>query len=251
MNAVITSLFRYPVKSFAAEPLASAELRPSCSFSGDRAYALQSSLVAAADRTNDEAVPGLLFLRLLRAPALAGLTVALNDASQVLHVKRGEQNLLSADLTSKEGRKTLETFVRSGLGPDYKKGVYVVAKTERDFSRGMDTYLHIINLASIRDLEQRIGAPIDPLRFRPNVIIDGLPAWSELELAGQILTVNTASLEVTKRAERCPATTCNPQTGIADLKIPDVLRATFRHKDFGIYARVLNPGNIKPGDHIG
>lgn len=251
VNATVTALYRYPVKTFAAEALQSAPLIPGQSFPADRMYALQTSRVAATEKSNDEVVPGLLFLRLLRTPVLAGLSVKFDDATHELTVTRGGTELISANLASGDGRKRFETFVRTGLGPDYKTGVYVVAKSERDFSRGMDTYLHIINLASIRDLEQRIGAPVDPLRFRPNVVIDGLPAWSELDMLDRKFTINGATLDVIERAERCPATTCDPQTGISDIKIPDILRATFKHKDFGIYARVVEGGTLTIGDTIG
>ena len=41
--------------------------------------------------------------------------------------------------------------------------------------------LHLVNLASVRALEEKLGRAVDPLRFRPNIVIDGAPAWSELE----------------------------------------------------------------------
>ena len=37
----------------------------------------------------------------------------------------------------------------------------------------------IINLASVRDLGQRMGVELDPLRFRANLYVEGWPAWAE------------------------------------------------------------------------
>ena len=43
----------------------------------------------------------------------------------------------------------------------------------------------IINLASVAAVEDMVGAPVNPLRFRGNVYVEGWPAWSELDLVGR------------------------------------------------------------------
>lgn len=246
-TATVTGLFRYPVKSFAPEALTTAPLAPDQAFPADRFYALQTSKEPEAAKAGDEVVPGLLFLKIIRNPVLAGLACAYDDETRTLSVWRGANQLLTTSLATAEGRMALEDFILAALGPTYQKRAYVISKAERDFSRGMDTYLHIINLASIRDLEARIGSKVDPMRFRPNIIIDGAPAWSELDLLDKQVRIGTAILDVIERAERCPATTCDPATGVSDLMIPDFLRATLGHKDFGIYARVRSPGDVAIG----
>jgi len=45
-------------------------------------------------------------------------------------------------------------------------------------------WISIVNRASVRDLEVRTGTVLDPLRFRCNVLIDGLEPWSVLDLIG-------------------------------------------------------------------
>jgi len=39
-------------------------------------------------------------------------------------------------------------------------------------------HISVINLASLRDLEARLGRPVDPLRFRANLYVEGWPAWA-------------------------------------------------------------------------
>ena len=74
-------------------------------------------------------------------------------------------------------------------------------------------------------LAERMGAAIDPLRFRANVYVDGWPAWSELDLVGQEIAVGgNARLKIVKRIVRCAATNVDPDTGIRDLAIPDALQ---------------------------
>ena len=61
--------------------------------------------------------------------------------------------------------------------------------------------LHLVNLASVRALEEELGRPVDPLRFRPNIVIDGAPAWSELDWAEGGIAVCRACAD-RRRADR-------------------------------------------------
>ena len=89
-----------------------------------------------------------------------------------------------------------------------------------------------------RRLENAVGVPVDPLRFRGNVYVSGWPAWHEFDLLGKTIAVGPARLKVTKRIVRCAATNVEPRTGIRDLQIPKTLMQTFGHMDCGIYAQV-------------
>ena len=52
------------------------------------------------------------------------------------------------------------------------------------FSDVADKVVSIINLASVAALENAIGAPVHPLRFRGNLYVEGWPAWHEFDLLG-------------------------------------------------------------------
>jgi uncharacterized protein YcbX len=107
----------------------------------------------------------------------------------------------------------------------------------------------IINLASVAALENVVGAPIDPLRFRGNVYVAGWPAWHELDLVGREIAIGAhARLKAVKRIVRCAATNVDPDTGIRDLAIPDALQRAYGHADCGIYAEVLTAGEMAVGD---
>jgi uncharacterized protein YcbX len=110
-------------------------------------------------------------------------------------------------------------------------------------------FVSLINLASVRDLEMRLGLPVDPLRFRGNVLIDALPPWSEFDLVDRVLALSSGlRLRVTKRIERCAATNVDPATGLRDLQIPKALMQFYGHVDCGIYAEVLSSGALAAGD---
>jgi uncharacterized protein len=109
----------------------------------------------------------------------------------------------------------------------------------------------IINLASVAALEDVVGTPIDPLRFRGNVYVTGWPAWHELDMVGQEIAIgSTARLKVVKRIMRCAATNVDPTTGIRDLTIPDALQRAYGHTDCGIYAEVVTPGEVAVEDRL-
>ena len=93
--------------------------------------------------------------------------------------------------------------------------------------------------------------PVDPLRFRGNLHVDGWPAWQEFDLLGQTLAIGDVRLKVVKRIVRCAATNVEPRTGIRDLEIPKTLMQAFGHMDCGVYAEVTAGGAINQGDAIG
>ena len=94
-----------------------------------------------------------------------------------------------------------------------------------------DNVLSLINLATLRSLEERWGYTLDPMRFRANFYIDGARPWEEFDWIGGTLQVNDTVLRVDRRNGRCGATNVNPATGKRDLEIPTALRAAFGHKD--------------------
>jgi uncharacterized protein YcbX len=55
---------------------------------------------------------------------------------------------------------------------------------------------------------------------------------------------------VVKRIVRCAATNVDPVTAARDLNIPKTLMQTFDHMDCGIYAEVIEGGEIATGDTL-
>ena len=114
-----------------------------------------------------------------------------------------------------------------------------------------DNVISLINLATVRSLEQQWGLEIDPLRFRANIYIDGAPAWSEFDWVGSDIRLGEAVFRVDRRNGRCSATNVDPNTGRRDLDIPGSLRRAFGHKDLGIYLVARTAAEIATGDEVG
>jgi len=91
----------------------------------------------------------------------------------------------------------------------------------------------------------------DGRRFRPNVVIAGVPGMEERTWDGRRLRIGAAGVEVDlgHLCERCVLTTFDPDTQEQD---PDVLRRVNTELD-GLFARncwVARPGRIAVGDAV-
>ena len=119
------------------------------------------------------------------------------------------------------------------------------------FSDVAKKVVSIINLASVAALEGAVGQPVDPLRFRANLYVRGWPAWHEFDLLDREIHVGgKVRLKVVKRIVRCAATNVDPVTAARDLNIPKTLMQTFNHMDCGIYAEVIEGGDIAAGNTV-
>jgi uncharacterized protein YcbX len=99
----------------------------------------------------------------------------------------------------------------------------------------------------VRELEKRLGRPVDPLRFRANLYVDGVAPWMEFGWLDREIGVGPARLKVFARTERCEATNVDPATGARDMAIPAQLMRAWGHQDFGIYAKVAAGGEVAVG----
>jgi uncharacterized protein YcbX len=109
----------------------------------------------------------------------------------------------------------------------------------------------IVNLASVAAIENLVGMPVHPLRFRANLYVTDWPAWREFDLVGQEIAIGKAArLRIVKPIVRCAAIDVDPDTGIRDLSIPHALMRSFGHASCGVYAEVVNAGEIVHGNEL-
>jgi uncharacterized protein len=251
MSIRIASLQRYPVKGLSPETLETATLAKGDYFPGDRLFAIENG-PAGFDPENPQHQPKIKFLMLMRNESLAQLRTRYLDSITTLFIEEGGREVARGDVSTKQGRLAIESFFRRFMPKELRGPPKVLTAPDgfrfTDSRRG---YVSLINLASVRQLENVVGAPVDPLRFRGNIHIDGLEPWAEFDLVGQVLTTSTGvRLKVTKRIERCAATNVDPGTGIRDLQIPKSLMQAYGHFDCGIYAEVVGGGGIEVGDRF-
>jgi uncharacterized protein YcbX len=247
----IASLCRYPVKGLSPERLTSTLLEEGAYFPGDRLFAIENG-PSGFDPKEPVHQPKIKYLMLMRNEVLATLRTRYDDASGDLVIGHGGKDVLRADTTTPEGQDAITAFFEAFMPRELRgKPRLLQAPEGYRFTDSRSGFVSIINLASVADLEARIGAPVDPLRFRGNIMVEGLEPWVELDLAGRELTTAAGvRLHVIKRIERCAATNVDPQTGIRDLQLPKALMTAFGHFDCGIYCKVLSGGRLAEGERL-
>ncbi len=242
-------LYRYPVKGLSPEPLARMALEAGATAPFDRVYAIENG-PGRFDPEHPQHLPKITFLMLMRDERLATLATRFEEATHTLTILRDNKQVARGQLSTPLGRKMIEQFLGAYMHAELRGAPKIVSAQGHSFSDVADKCLHIISLASLRELERAAGRRLNPLRFRPNVIVDGLEPWEELGWIGSKIAVGSAELEVFKRTQRCAATDVDPDTGKRDTAIPAVLERTWGHADFGVYARVARSGVAALGDRV-
>ena len=245
----VQNLYRYPVKGLTPERLDSVTLQPGATMPFDRAFAIENG-PGRFDPENPRHLAKINFLMLMRDERLASLDTRFDDATETLTIFRDGKQVAKGALGTPIGRQMIEQFMGAYMKQSLRGAPKVVRSPGHNFSDVAAKCLHIVNLASLRELERAGGKPVDPLRFRANVYIDGLPAWEEFRWLDEEIEAGPAKLSVFKRTVRCDATNVDPATAQRDMAIPQVLLRTFGHSDFGVYAKVDRGGVLEVGDKI-
>jgi uncharacterized protein YcbX len=250
IQAKIHAIHRYPVKGLTPEPLARAPLAVRQTFPYDRMYAIENG-PSGFDPLKPGYLPKQRFLMLMRNPRLAELRTAFDEASHTLTIRSENREAARGDLRTLEGRASIERFFAEFCAGELRGPPKVLRAEGHSFSDVSRKVISIINLASVAALEDVVGQPVHPLRFRGNLHIEGWPAWHEFDLLNAEIAIGpSARLKVVKRIVRCAATEVDPDTGIRDIEVPRILMNTYDHMDCGVYAEVIEGGEIAVGDSV-
>lgn len=249
MSATIARIHRYPVKSLSAEELSEIQVTPGAALPGDRRFAIARSGQSVPTQP-DTWVSFDNFVTLRRSERLAQLDATFDADSGQLVLRRKGRTVAQGKATEPLGRTLIDQFLAAFLKDDVQGTPKLVDAGEISLTDSDDPEISFINLASVRDLERVAGQPIDPLRFRGNFYLDGLPAWAELEWVGKSFRVGEARFEVTEPIERCAATTVNPETAERDINVPKLLQRGYKHINMGIYAICRAAGTVHQGDTV-
>jgi uncharacterized protein len=245
-GAEISALYRYPVKGLTPERLDSAAVVTGEPMFADRKYAIENG-PGRFDPSQPRHLPKVTFLMLMRDERLATLQTSYDDATATLTIRRDGKQVARGALDTAIGRSMIEQFLAAYMKSELRGAPKIVSAEGHSFSDVAAKCLHIVNLASVRDLERVTGKPIDPLRFRANVYIDGIQPWAEFKWLDKTILSDGVTLDVFARTQRCDAVNVDPATGKRDLGLPATLSRSYGHTDVGIYAKVTSPGTLRAG----
>ncbi len=249
MAITITDIRRYPVKGMSGQQLDRINVTTGLGLPDDRRFALAHGSTSF-DSKDPQWMPKSNFLMLAKNEKLAQLKTAFDSETGHLSIERGGKQVVNAKITDQMGRMIVAQFFAGFLGDEARGAPKLVESPGHMFSDVREKCLSIINLASVLDLERVARAQLDPIRFRGNIMIEGTPAWSEFDWVGQEIEISGVRLKVLSEIKRCPATSVNPSTAERDINIPLTIQRGFGHFNMGIYAEVLNDGEISIGDSL-
>ena len=183
----VAGLWRYPVKSLGAEPLAEAELT-SDGVLGDRLVHVRGQHGPLTGRTRHG---------LLTVPASTG--------------PDGVPRVAAHRWDSPEAAEIIEA--RAGAGSRLVK------------FHGPERF-DVLNLLVATDgAVARFGHGVG--RLRPNILIGGVPAEAEASWPGQALAIGDAVIGVYSQRQRCIVTSIDPGSGEQDLDVFRRIRQSF------------------------
>jgi len=245
----IEYLYRYPVKGLTAEALEWTEVEQGGCIPWDRAFAL-----AQGDSGFDPAAPAWrqkdYFMCLKRNARIASLFSFFDPRTGMLAIRAPDGSAAVENALTEAGRDRIGAFLTGYLGEEARGAPRFHHVPGHSFCDQRGKVVSLINLASLRDFEARVGARRHRRRFRANVWFSGAAAWSERDWVGQTIQLGGAVLRVTKGTTRCPATEVNPVTAERDANPPVELRSLYGHVELGVHAEVVEGGRFAVGDSI-
>jgi uncharacterized protein YcbX len=222
----VVALHRYPVKSMLGEQVTRLDVdERGCA--GDRLWSVRTAANKIGSGKNSRRFAAVIGLLELRAQVCAGhVVVTFPDGSTCSTDAADAADRLSRCL-----------------------GQPVTFATETEVSHFDDGPVSLLGLASVAAVARARGEPVDPARFRANVVLDTSTTFVEDSWIGRRLHVGTVVLQVTMASPRCV---------MVDMKTADLpeqhgnLKATGRINNarLGVIATVVVPGTVSVGDRL-
>jgi uncharacterized protein len=205
----VAEIWRYPVKSLAGNRLTTAEVTRLGVIHDREIVILRGDRIADARRY----------------PKLLGLQAAL-DAEGVATINGHRWDSAEA-----------QTLVNEAVG----------VAVELVQVEGPERFDVLPLLVATDGAIARMG--VDGRRFRPNIVIGGVPGLEERGWPGKQIQIGAVLIKAAQLRQRCVMTTYDPDTQVQDLS---VLKRIVREFDgtLALDCSVITPGSIRVGDAV-
>jgi hypothetical protein len=221
MHATVTGLFVYPVKSAHGIERARVSLtarglewdrqwmivNPRGTFLTQRSHPHMARLVP---EVRDEAL-------VLGFPGLAPLVVPLNLRGTPANVRVWDDSCVGLDAGAEAAEWVSRAIgeplrlVRAPPEMERKANPRFAGTTPAPIGFPDGYPILVCNEASLEDLNARLPQPVPMDRFRPNVVLRGLPAWAEDRI--DRVAIGAVTLKLVKPCTRCTIPSIDQRTG--------------------------------------
>jgi hypothetical protein len=250
MKGAVVGLFRHPVKGFTPEQIAHAVLEAGRHFPCDRLYAVENG-PSGFDPSAPVHISKMRFTVLAKIPKVAAIRTRFEPETHVFHAEMTGQTPFAGALSDEGGRDGLAAWLTDALAGELDGPLKVVhADGHRFMDHPTKGFVSVLNLASVRAIEERLGRPIDPARFRANITVDLGEPFIENAAVGARLAIGGAVLEVLSITRRCAATHVDPSTAAVDVDMCETLFEMTGAPDIGLYCAVAQGGDIAVPDPV-
>ena len=224
----VAALWRYPVKSMAAESLEAVEVSWH-GLAGDRRWAFVRGGVERS---------GFPWMTIRERAEMGQYRPSFADPS------RPDASRTLVRTPGGDELEVIDPALAAELGP----GVRVI-KQNRGVFDAMP--LSLITTQSVAALGAMVGAELEVQRFRPNLLIEaaGETPFREEAWLGSVLRIGGMRMRVDQRDERCVIVNIDPVTTERDAAI---LRTLAREREacIGVYGSTVEPGSVAVGDPV-
>ena len=224
----VVGLWRYPVKSMAAERLEDVEVSWH-GLAGDRRWAF---IRDGQERS------GFPWLTIRERPEMARYRPRFAEPD------RPNGSLTLVRTPSGSELDAADPALAAELGPEVR-----VIKQDRGVFDTMP--LSLLTTQTLDGLGRLAGAVLAAERFRPNLLVEAAsgPDFPEDSWVGRVLRVGSLRMRVDQRDQRCVMVTIDPVTLARN---PAILRAIARERDarLGVYGSTVAPGRVAVGDPV-
>jgi uncharacterized protein YcbX len=228
----VVGLWRYPVKSMAAEPLTEVDVSWH-GLAGDRRWAFVREGAVES---------GFPWLTLRERNDMNRYRPSFGDP------RRPDASATRVRTPSGALLDVTDPALARELAPDGSLGARVLRQDRGIF----DTFpLSLVTTQSIARLGETVGVPLDVQRFRPNFLVEAEDdePFAEDSWVGSTLRIGGVRLRIDKRDGRCLVITLDPATAQRN---PAILRAVARDRQgcFGVYGTTVSPGRVAIHDSV-
>ena len=253
----ITQIWTYPIKSCAGTQLSEAEL-------GERGipYDRRWTLVGpTGDPVTQREVPKLVWVEprvtpealIVTAPDMPALKLERGAPGSSRRVRFWDRTVEAVSLP--EARTWFQTYTGTDVDlvymPDSSPRPMNTAFGERHLTFVDGNPLHIVNEASLAELNTRLAVPVEISRFRPNLVFSGAEPYTED--SWQRIYIGGTPFDVYEACQRCVLLNVDPATATVG-KEPLATLARYRRADghvlFGQNINHLQSGTVRVGSRL-